>query len=288
MTGDRSVTERSIDVLRPYPGWIRTATSLHGVLQLLDGTLLTDQELAATRYVATMFGPPAMYAFARAAMAAGDRSSGESMRASLTTTRAELVCGPVIDAALALHDGRVADAGAALHGAIEAQWAYRWDRLVPDILELASVFAHRTGNDTRAAALAGSALSTRESTGVNYRYLDQQGWFDEVLAAVDTTAVDNGRRVASADALRLFERGRGEHRRAVSGWDALTVTEAAVVDLVVQGLTNPQIATELLMGRETVKTHLSNVYAKLGVVNRTQLTAAHKNRPGRHVGSVRS
>jgi len=39
------------------------------------------------------------------------------------------------------------------------------------------------------------------------------------------------------------------------------------------GFTNPQIADRLLMRRETVKTHLSHVYAKLGVANRTELAA---------------
>jgi DNA-binding NarL/FixJ family response regulator len=37
------------------------------------------------------------------------------------------------------------------------------------------------------------------------------------------------------------------------------------------GLTNPQIAERLLMSRDTVKTHLSHIYTKLGVANRTEL-----------------
>ena len=38
-------------------------------------------------------------------------------------------------------------------------------------------------------------------------------------------------------------------------------------------MTNAEIAERLFIGRETVKTHLSNVYAKVGVANRTQLVA---------------
>ena len=37
------------------------------------------------------------------------------------------------------------------------------------------------------------------------------------------------------------------------------------------GLTNPEIGARLFMSRSTVKTHLSHVYAKLGVANRTEL-----------------
>jgi DNA-binding NarL/FixJ family response regulator len=43
------------------------------------------------------------------------------------------------------------------------------------------------------------------------------------------------------------------------------------VRLVVEGLNNPEIGTRLFMGRGTVKTHLSHVYAKLGISNRTEL-----------------
>jgi DNA-binding CsgD family transcriptional regulator len=43
------------------------------------------------------------------------------------------------------------------------------------------------------------------------------------------------------------------------------------VSLVAEGLTNKQIGERLLMGAETVKTHLSHVYDKLGVRSRAAL-----------------
>jgi DNA-binding NarL/FixJ family response regulator len=46
-----------------------------------------------------------------------------------------------------------------------------------------------------------------------------------------------------------------------------------VVRLVVEGLSNPEIGARLYMSRGTVKAHLSRVYAKLGVANRTELAA---------------
>jgi DNA-binding CsgD family transcriptional regulator len=45
------------------------------------------------------------------------------------------------------------------------------------------------------------------------------------------------------------------------------------VQLVSEGLSNPQVAERLLMGRETVKTHVAHVFRKLGVSNRTELAA---------------
>ena len=38
-----------------------------------------------------------------------------------------------------------------------------------------------------------------------------------------------------------------------------------------EGLTNAAIAKRLLMSQNTVKTHLSHVFAKLAVTNRTEL-----------------
>jgi DNA-binding NarL/FixJ family response regulator len=48
---------------------------------------------------------------------------------------------------------------------------------------------------------------------------------------------------------------------------------------VVDGLTNPEIGTRLLMSRGTVKTHLSHVFAKLGVANRTELATLASQQP---------
>jgi predicted ATPase/DNA-binding CsgD family transcriptional regulator len=68
-------------------------------------------------------------------------------------------------------------------------------------------------------------------------------------------------------------RARGPRRRPDAGWESLTPTEAEVVGLAVDGLSNPDIGARLFMSRSTVKTHLSHVYAKLGVANRTELAA---------------
>jgi len=53
----------------------------------------------------------------------------------------------------------------------------------------------------------------------------------------------------------------------------LTAREQAVVELVVHGLTNREIAAELVISVKTVEHHLGTVFAKLGVTSRTQLVA---------------
>ena len=44
--------------------------------------------------------------------------------------------------------------------------------------------------------------------------------------------------------------------------------------LAAEGHNNPEIGARLFMSHSTVKTHLSHVYAKLGVANRTGLAAS--------------
>jgi DNA-binding CsgD family transcriptional regulator len=53
--------------------------------------------------------------------------------------------------------------------------------------------------------------------------------------------------------------------------DGLTAAERRVADLVAAGGTNREVAAELFLGERTVESHLSRVYAKLGVRSRTEL-----------------
>lgn len=58
--------------------------------------------------------------------------------------------------------------------------------------------------------------------------------------------------------------------QAPVGPAALTPRESDVLALLTRGLANKQIARQLSIGEKTVKTHVSNVLAKLGVSSRTQ------------------
>ena len=53
----------------------------------------------------------------------------------------------------------------------------------------------------------------------------------------------------------------------------LTQRESEILSLVVTGLSNRGVAARLVIGEETVKTHLSSIYRKLGVGDRTSAVA---------------
>jgi DNA-binding CsgD family transcriptional regulator len=83
----------------------------------------------------------------------------------------------------------------------------------------------------------------------------------------------DGQTLTMDDAVAYASRARGERKRPSAGWDSLTPTEVDVVRLTAQGLTNPEIGERLFISRGTVKTHLSHVFAKLGIANRSELAA---------------
>jgi LuxR family maltose regulon positive regulatory protein len=55
--------------------------------------------------------------------------------------------------------------------------------------------------------------------------------------------------------------------------EPLSEREIEVLQLIAEGLTNPEIAARLILSLYTVKTHTRNIYGKLGVNNRTQAVA---------------
>jgi DNA-binding NarL/FixJ family response regulator len=98
--------------------------------------------------------------------------------------------------------------------------------------------------------------------------------------------VDAVRSAAAGDGLLAPEVTRAVIARAVTPRPeavaapppGLTEREAEVLALVARGLTNDEIAAQLVVGRATVKTHVSNVLAKLGLRDRVQAVVyAHEH-----------
>jgi predicted ATPase/DNA-binding CsgD family transcriptional regulator len=180
-------------------------------------------------------------------------------------------------AAIDRADQRFGDAESRLHRALETQAGFGYPQYVADVLEELAGLELDHDRAHPAAVLFGGAGAIRAQSGVTRR-IGRQDAYDADIAELRRRLGDKcddqwrrGAALTMAEVVELAQRGRGERGRPATGWESLTVTEAKVAALVAEGLSNPEVAERLLMGRATVKTHVSNILRKLGLSNRTQL-----------------
>jgi DNA-binding NarL/FixJ family response regulator len=94
---------------------------------------------------------------------------------------------------------------------------------------------------------------------------------EELVRAVELVA--EGESLLFPEAIRGLA-ARAGHSGPVAGIGRLTSREGEVLTLMARGLSNGEIAAELTVGLETVKTHVGNVLDKLAVRDRTQAVIA--------------
>jgi ATP/maltotriose-dependent transcriptional regulator MalT len=98
----------------------------------------------------------------------------------------------------------------------------------------------------------------------------------EVAVAEATAALAAFERLQAAshaDAARTLLRSLGVPRAGLGGGGAMTGREVEVLRLVATGLSNQEIATALVISEHTVRRHLQNIFAKIGVPSRAAATA---------------
>ena len=97
---------------------------------------------------------------------------------------------------------------------------------------------------------------------------------EDMLHAI--RAVGKGEAIFSPAVARrvidFFTGARSEVERAVPAraFPELTEREREVLDLIAQGLNNPEIAERLYLSPKTVRNHISNIFSKLQVADRAQ------------------
>lgn len=100
-------------------------------------------------------------------------------------------------------------------------------------------------------------------------YLTKESDRDEIIAAVVKCAKGEGyvpTSIASGLATEVRHRSRGEAT-------LLSPREGEIITLIADGLSVPDIAARLHLAPTTVRTHVQNLYAKLGVSDRAAAVA---------------
>ena len=247
-----------------------------------DGAAARDACEAAAPYMSSFPAIAAMQrAFsAQAALASGDLVAGRQWadEAVSATTGLYLSVALTTRAQVAIAQGEPEQAERDGHDALACAAEVKAHLVIPDILECLAVLAGEAGSHREAARLFGAAHAIRQRMGaVRFKVYDA-GYEASVAALREAlgekdfdSAWAEGAALSTEEAIAYAQRGRGQRKRPTSGWASLTPAERDVVRLVSEGLGNNDVAARLFVSPRTVQSHLTHVYAKLGLTSRVQL-----------------
>jgi predicted ATPase/DNA-binding CsgD family transcriptional regulator len=253
----------------------RARDRLEQLLPVVEGRFAfgTAWGLCLLAEASRLLGDPGAEATAREAQACAERLGNR-----LVATLARLTRGRL---AAARGDWPAARKHAHAHLDACAQGGHT--AYVPGCLDALAEVAAGLHHHVDAVRLLGAAEHTRTAIGTVRVPPERTYWagvesrLREALGdAAYAAARAEGAELNMDGALEWARRARGPRGRPPRGWASLTTTEARVVELVSEGLTNREIGERMFISPETVKTHLSHVFKKLDVRRRAELAARQR------------
>lgn len=132
-----------------------------------------------------------------------------------------------------------------------------------EILVLLSLVLHAAGKREQALRTLARALMMAEPEGYIRTFINE----GPIMATLLRSAAAQGH---SPEYVNRLLNAFGEELSPATPLEPLTERELDVLRLIASGLTNAEIAEELVIAQSTVKTHINRIYSKLGVTQRTQ------------------
>ena len=147
---------------------------------------------------------------------------------------------------------------------VDAEAGHRTGSVL-EILVLQSLAHQRDGDHEAALASLARALSLAEPEGYVRTFVDEGAPMQTMLRTASKRGIEG------SCAERLLRAGGSTPARTVTTGglvEPLSDREGDVLRLLASELTGPEIARELVVSLNTVRTHTKNIYAKLGVTSR--------------------
>lgn len=255
---------------------------------------LRESMAVAERVGDTLFVEAAAISLARLLLAGGDRAGAAAIDIDAVVCAASTRGGQglVADVAelrgyLAAAAGEHAAAEDLHHRALALRHTHGYPVQVPAALAALAGCAVAGESWAEAARLLGAAAGLWAGFRAVPDPLTRaeaeraEGVAREALGAEAFDAAwEEGGKLSADEAVAYATRARGERGRPSFGWASLTPTELDVARLAAKGASNAEIGKQLFIAANTVKVHLSHIYAKLGLANRAELAAEVTRRGG--------
>jgi LuxR family maltose regulon positive regulatory protein len=173
--------------------------------------------------------------------------------------------------------GRLDETAELLERLLKAAEAGGRTSRVIEILVLQALTRQAQGSTDRAVIKLERALTLAEPEGFVRIFVDEGPPMARLLLEALSRGIAPGYVRRLLEAFPVTEPGQAVLPKSPAPQsdliEPLSERELEVLQLIAQGLTNPEIATRLYLSPNTVKVHTRNIYGKLGVRNRTQAGA---------------
>ncbi len=185
--------------------------------------------------------------------------------------------GELVRARLALAAGDPKDSAKLARGALSAKLDSLQPATAIELEAIAAVATHQLGDDDSALGLVEEALGMADSEGYMTAFVAVGAPLRELV--VRRIRMGTSHRALAGELVETLDPHAGDaiHGHVALVLEPLSAREKAVLRYLPTDLSKAEIAAELFVSVNTVKTHMKNIYRKLDVTDRAQAVRRARN-----------